>query len=60
MLALPSIHIYVSTATKTSQEGQKQKGLIENFPCGPRKVPLLKKKIAQVVNSHVDPETLEL
>lgn len=49
VLALPSIHIYAGS-----------EGLVENFPCGPSKVPILKKKIAQVVNQKVDPKTLEL
>eukprot|EP00557_Chaetoceros_sp_GSL56_P008069 CAMPEP_0176494004 /NCGR_PEP_ID=MMETSP0200_2-20121128/9853_1 /TAXON_ID=947934 /ORGANISM="Chaetoceros sp., Strain GSL56" /LENGTH=571 /DNA_ID=CAMNT_0017891709 /DNA_START=534 /DNA_END=2249 /DNA_ORIENTATION=+ len=49
VLALPSIHIYAG-----------QEGLVENFPCGPSKVPVLKKKIAQVVNLKVDPDTYEL
>jgi len=35
-------------------------GLVESFPCGPSKIPILKKKIAQVVNEHVDPTTLQL
>jgi calmodulin len=50
ILALPSVHIYAS----------KEEGLVENFPCGPSKVPILKKKIAQVVNSRVDPKTRTL
>ena len=33
---------------------------MENFPCGPSKVPVLKKKIAQVVNQKVDPKTYAL
>lgn len=49
VLALPSIHIYAG-----------QEGLVENFPCGPSKVPVLRKKIAQVVNLKVDPDTYEL
>jgi len=49
ILALPSVHIYSGT-----------EGLVENFPCGPSKLPVLKKKIAQVVNSKVDATTLEL
>jgi calmodulin len=49
ILALPSIHIYAGS-----------EGLVENFPCGPSKVPVLKKKIAQVVNQKVDPKTYEL
>jgi len=49
ILALPSVHIYAGSD-----------GLVENFPCGPSKVPVLKKKIAQVVNSKVDAETFKL
>lgn len=49
ILALPSVHIYAGT-----------EGLVENFPCGPSKVPVLKKKIAQVVNSKVDAKTYQL
>jgi len=49
VLALPSVHIYAGI-----------EGLVENFPCGPSKVPILKKKIAQVVNKKVDSKTLEL
>jgi len=49
ILALPSVHIYSGT-----------EGLVENFPCGPSKVPVLKKKIAQVVNNKVDSKTLQL
>lgn len=49
VLALPSVHIYAGI-----------EGLVENFPCGPSKVPVLKKKIAQVVNKKVDSKTMEL
>ena len=49
ILALPSVHILVG-----------KEGLVENFPCGPSKVPILKKKIAQVVNARVDPKTMQL
>ena len=49
VLALPSIHFYAGG-----------EGLVENFPCGPSKVSILKKKIAQVVNQKVDPKTFEL
>ena len=48
VLALPSVHIYAGV-----------EGLVENFPCGPSKVPILKKKIAQVVNTKVDKQTLQ-
>ncbi len=49
-MALPSVHIY----------GSGEEGLVENFPCGPSKVPVLRKKLAQVVNERVDPKTLKL
>lgn len=48
VLALPSIQFYV---------GDK---LAENFPCGPSKVPILKRKLAQLVNANVDPVTRAL
>jgi thiol-disulfide isomerase/thioredoxin len=34
--------------------------LIENFPCPPAKIQLLKKKLARFMNSRVDPNTLQL
>ncbi|KAG7350003.1 cyclic nucleotide-binding protein [Nitzschia inconspicua] len=34
--------------------------LIENFPCPPAKIKLLKKKLARFMNSRVDPTTLQL
>lgn len=49
ILALPSMHIYAGS-----------EGLVENFPCGPSKVPILKKKIAQIVNQKVDAKTYQL
>jgi thiol-disulfide isomerase/thioredoxin len=49
ILALPSVQMYAG-----------EFGLVESFPCGPSKVPVLKKKIAQVVNDHVDPTSLLL
>lgn len=48
ILALPTVQIYVG--------GQ----LIETFPCGPSKVPILKRKLAQVVNEYVDASTYQL
>lgn len=50
ILALPSVQIYAGG----------EEGLVENFPCGPSKVPILKKKIAQVVNDRVDASTMAL
>jgi calmodulin len=49
VLTLPTIHFY---------DGSQ--GLVENFPCGPAKIHLLKKKLAQFLNARVDPETLKL
>jgi len=46
VLALPSVQIYCGS-----------EGLIENFPCGPSKTPILKKKIMTIINSRVDPAT---
>lgn len=45
VLALPSVQFYVGTA------------LTDNFPCGPSKVPILKRKLTQLVNSNIDPTT---
>jgi calmodulin len=49
VVALPTVQFY---------DGSR--GLIENFPCGPAKIPLLKQKLAQFLNSRVDPKTLQL
>ena len=49
IMALPSILIYAGS-----------EGLIENFPCGPSKIPMLRRKIAETVNDKVDPDTLQL
>mmetsp|Transcript_47976 Transcript_47976/g.71075 ORF Transcript_47976/g.71075 Transcript_47976/m.71075 type:complete len:565 (-) Transcript_47976:1-1695(-) len=48
ILSLPTVHFY--------DDG----GLVENFPCGPMNIPLLKKKLATFLNSRVDPNTLRL
>lgn len=48
VLALPSIQFYVGES------------LVENFPCGPSKVPILKRKLAQLVNDNVDASTRQL
>ena len=45
-VALPSVLINAGT-----------EGLVENFPCGPRKVPILKKKITQIIKRKVDSKT---
>jgi len=49
VLALPSIHFYAGSD-----------GLAENFPCGPSKVPILKRKLADFLNNNVDRDTMEL
>lgn len=49
IMALPSMQIYAGS-----------EGLVENFPCGPSKIPMLKKKITETVNAKVNPETLML
>jgi calmodulin len=42
VLALPTIQFYVA--------GQ----LIDTFPCGPSKVPILRRKLSQLISDHVD------
>ena len=49
IMALPSIQIYAGS-----------EGLVENFPCGPSKVPMLRRKITETINDKVDPDTLTL
>ena len=49
IMALPSIQIYAGS-----------EGLVENFPCGPSKVPMLRRKITETINDKVDPDTLSL
>ena len=49
VVALPTVQMY---------DGAR--GVVENFPCGPAKIPLLKQKLAQFLNTRVDPETLQL
>jgi calmodulin len=46
VLALPSIQFY------------SHGGIAENFPCGPSKVPILKRKLVQFINANVDAKTL--
>ena len=48
VLALPTIQFYVA--------GQ----LIDTFACGPSKVPILKRKLANLINEHVDATTHQL
>ena len=50
VVALPSVQFYIGC------EG----GVIENFPCGPSKVPILKKKLIALINERVDPSTRTL
>lgn len=45
VLALPTVQFYVGGS------------LADTFPCGPSKVPILKRKLVQLVNDHVDPKT---
>jgi len=47
--ALPSIQMYAGI-----------EGLVENFPCGPSKIHILRKKIVKVVNSKVSSKTFQL
>jgi len=49
ILALPSIMFYAGS-----------EGLVENFPCGPSKIPTFKRKLVQFINTHVDAKTKEL
>ena len=49
ILSLPTVHFY---------DGSR--GLVENFPCGPTRIPLLKKKLATFLNNRVNPDTLQL
>lgn len=45
VLALPTVQFY--------KNGQ----LVDNFPCGPSKVPILKRKLSDLVERSVDPAT---
>lgn len=49
IMALPSMQIYAGA-----------EGLVENFPCGPSKIPILKRKLAETVNAKVDPQSMRL
>jgi CRP-like cAMP-binding protein len=49
VVKLPTMHIYAGS-----------EGLLQSFPCGPSKIPILKSKIAQTINDVIDPETLRL
>ena len=49
VLALPSVLFYAGS-----------EGLVENFPCGPSKIPIFKKKFADLLNRSIDPDTRKL
>lgn len=49
VLALPTVQLYAGGGVKT-----------DTFPCGPSKVPILKRKLASLVNEHVDAKTRTL
>jgi Ca2+-binding EF-hand superfamily protein/CRP-like cAMP-binding protein/thiol-disulfide isomerase/thioredoxin len=49
VLALPTIQFYAGS-----------EGLVDNFPCGPSKVPILKRKLARFINERVDARTRTL
>mmetsp|Transcript_39669 Transcript_39669/g.119168 ORF Transcript_39669/g.119168 Transcript_39669/m.119168 type:complete len:483 (-) Transcript_39669:62-1510(-) len=51
ILTLPTVHFY---------DGGAKGGLVENFPCAPAGIPILKKKLAQFLNARIDPDTMEL
>eukprot|EP00977_Amphora_coffeiformis_P008960 scaffold2030_cov131-Amphora_coffeaeformis.AAC.2 len=48
VLALPTVQFYVGGA------------LHDNFPCGPSKVPILKRKLTQLVADHIDTESKQV
>lgn len=48
VLALPTIQLYVAGH------------LTDNFPCGPSKLPILKRKVAALINQHVDASTRQV
>jgi len=49
VLALPTVQLYAGDGIKT-----------DTFPCGPSKVPILKRKLIALVNDHVDAKTRTL
>jgi len=49
VLALPTVQLYAGNGLK-----------VDTFPCGPSKVPILKRKLVQLVNEHVDSKTRQL
>jgi len=46
VLALPTVQLYAGNGLKT-----------DTFPCGPSKVPILKRKLVKLVNENVDAKT---
>jgi hypothetical protein len=66
VLTLPTVHFYDGTIRTTNvvdddhDDDDYASNLIENFPCPPAKVALLKKKLARFLNERVDPTTLRL
>mmetsp|Transcript_18737 Transcript_18737/g.40326 ORF Transcript_18737/g.40326 Transcript_18737/m.40326 type:complete len:687 (-) Transcript_18737:311-2371(-) len=48
VIALPTVQFYVG--------GQ----ISDTFPCGPSKFPVLKRKLAQLVNTNVDAQTMQV
>jgi calmodulin len=48
VLALPTIQLYIGQAVQ------------DNFPCGPSKVPILKRKLTQLIDDNVDTATNKL
>ena len=48
VLALPTIQFYA--------HGQR----LDTFPCGPSKLPILKRKLAQLVDDYIDVDTLQV
>lgn len=48
VLALPTIQLYIGQAVQ------------DNFPCGPSKVPILKRKLTQLIDDNLDTSTNKL
>jgi calmodulin len=49
ILALPTMLYYAGS-----------EGLVENFPCGPSKIPMMRRKLDQFINDWVDTNTMQL
>ena len=62
VLSLPTIHFYDGSLQQTlaNIQNNNNNGLVENFPCPPSKITVLKKKLSRFINSRVDPNTLQL